>query len=812
MSPEETASSNLQQYLRRVHDRHSKLDMSLFQSGQERDFSFVSLDTFYVPLRIAGRSPFEEDGRNLQPERMHEGDILSTQLLAPGHRLNRRSRHLTMLGDAGSGKTTILRCLVGALAQAHWQTDKERVQELTGWTGDLLIPFFIPLRHFHHFCANQQRQAISRRSFFHFLSFYFAEHDDLELSPDFYRQVLRTGNCLVALDGFDEVPGEDDRRQVVQVVRALAGDNEVGQNRIILSSRVAAYGGSTQLGGQFQTLWVQNLNREERRTQVEKWVEGITPYSQRQLQAEDVLKRMPDDGSLDRLAVTPMIVTALCVVYFYDHKLPQQRARLYRRCIDIMLGEKLRPDDPGLALAELAGSPDFKRELLARLAYHLHESGQDTTDREQAAHWLKDGFKSAAEAERLPTAREFLDTITVRGALLQERDGAFGFGRQHLTFREFLVGYHLSLNLRARQRRALWSDLLPDDRWREPIRLAVGATMPDNMVVCEDVLEELLEVAQAAADNPALRLAGHRLAAESLLDLGEKERQRVERELQTEIIQGLADCLSEEAVVDPAAGLLPERVMAAATLGELGDPRPGVTTLPPKLTEPIGGQFMFGENNEPRTVEPFAVGIYPVTNAQYEQFMGAGGYGQEAWWSEAGWEWRQGKLRYDWQKMGRPDFEEDTRFNQPNQPVVGVTYYEAEAFCRWLSETFGREYRLPTEEEWEALARGAHGRTYPWGNEWREGLANTKEAELEATCAVGLFPGGSSPHGVFDCAGNVFEWCATWWDEETKRNRVLKGGCWGAFDKRYARCGARYLNSPGGSNNYYGFRVVAPIS
>jgi predicted NACHT family NTPase len=172
---------------------------------------------------------------------------------------------------------------------------------------------------------------------------------------------------LLALDGFDEVPGETARRQVVGVARDLANDPDIGQNIILLSSRVAAYGGATQLGGRFQTLWVQNLNPEEREAQIRRWVEAVSPHTDRPLKVEDILRRMPEGSSLDQLAVTPMIVTTICVVYFYDHELPEQRARLYRRCVDIMLYEKLRPDEPGSQLAMWAGTPDFKRELLARL-------------------------------------------------------------------------------------------------------------------------------------------------------------------------------------------------------------------------------------------------------------------------------------------------------------------------------------------------------------------------------------------------------------------------------------------------------------
>ncbi len=134
--------------------------------------------------------------------------------------------------------------------------------------------------------------------------------------------------------------------------------------------------------------------------------------------------------------------------------------------------------------------------------------------------------------------------------------------------------------------------------------------------------------------------------------------------------------------------------------------------------------------------------------------------------------------------------------------MVGVTWYEAEAFCNWLTATYEAEYRLPTEEEWERLARGQHGREYPWGNDWEEGVANTDESGIEQTSAVGIFPDGISPTGAYDCAGNVWEWCAD--------VRVLRGGAWGDFQD-FARCAARVQGDPYDSGNLVGFRVVSPI-
>jgi len=189
----------------------------------------------------------------------------------------------------------------------------------------------------------------------------------------------------------------------------------------------------------------------------------------------------------------------------------------------------------------------------------------------------------------------------------------------------------------------------------------------------------------------------------------------------------------------------------------------------------------------------------------------------------------------------------------PNRPVVGVTWYEAVAYCNWLLEQLkvsgfklqvGRKpetlnlkpetllVRLPTEAEWEKAARGTDGRRWPWGNEWVEGRANTEEADIGETCAVGCFPAGASPWGVLDMAGNVWEWTVSKWgrtsvyrpdygypyDPTDGREdltgpdlRVVRGGSW-SLVQRLARCAFRNRNIPVVFVDYLGFRVVVSLA
>jgi formylglycine-generating enzyme required for sulfatase activity len=111
---------------------------------------------------------------------------------------------------------------------------------------------------------------------------------------------------------------------------------------------------------------------------------------------------------------------------------------------------------------------------------------------------------------------------------------------------------------------------------------------------------------------------------------------------------------------------------------------------------------------------PFWLSKYPVTNSQYAVFIQDGGYSRREFWSDEGWKWVQDN------QIALPGRWRNADFNAPNQPVVGVSWWEAEAFCRWAGVV------LPTEQQWEAAARGPAGLVYPWGDDWESGICNSE--------------------------------------------------------------------------------------
>ena len=220
------------------------------------------------------------------------------------------------------------------------------------------------------------------------------------------------------------------------------------------------------------------------------------------------------------------------------------------------------------------------------------------------------------------------------------------------------------------------------------------------------------------------------------------------------------------------------------------------------------GYFQMGSSSGERkdeqpmhfvTTSAYFIDKYEVSNAEYSRFVQA-------------------------TKHPQPLFWQDERFNHPDHPVVGVNWYDAIAYAQWK----GR--RLPTEAEWEKAARGNDGRLYPWGKKWDKGFhlffVNVfgMDDKYAHTAPVDYYQSGASPFGVFNMAGNVWEWCMDWYAPDFYRNspeinpmgpeksgmKVLRGGSWvNSIDSVQVILRAR--NSPHARNKMYGFRTVLPV-
>jgi formylglycine-generating enzyme required for sulfatase activity len=269
------------------------------------------------------------------------------------------------------------------------------------------------------------------------------------------------------------------------------------------------------------------------------------------------------------------------------------------------------------------------------------------------------------------------------------------------------------------------------------------------------------------------------------------------------------------AMLDDPALSHQRRLEIGDRLAHEGDTRPGVGLRPDGLPDlswcvvPAAQVVVrWGVNGlmptESRTFEVGALRIsrYPVTHAQFQVFRQApDGFADSRWWTGL---------------AVRPSEAGTQRYPLANRPAEHVSWYEAVAFCRWLSLRLGAEIRLPYEQEWHLAASGGDAdRVYPWGATWDKLRANVEDAALRQTTAVGVYPAGAAPCGALDMIGNVWEWCLNADIDPTYAilsgnfHRVLRGGAW-ATGRPKANTWYRGGDIPTRRRSNIGFRVVMP--
>ncbi len=195
----------------------------------------------------------------------------------------------------------------------------------------------------------------------------------------------------------------------------------------------------------------------------------------------------------------------------------------------------------------------------------------------------------------------------------------------------------------------------------------------------------------------------------------------------------------------------------------------------------------------------------PITNGQYAAFVAETGHpapdvDRATWKSYRLAHPYSATRRHAWAGARPPPGRE-------RHPVTLVSHDDAIAYAAWIGRETGRRWRLPTELEWEKAARGADGRRFPWGDAFDPGRLNSHDAGPFATTPVGAFPGGASPFGLLDAAGQVFEWTAT--PAGQPGRYIVKGGSWDDKGCGVCRPAARHSRPAGLKHILIGFRLVA---
>ncbi len=808
-TPRESPEALQRRYLISLQNYCNFLPLAVF--AEERDphsSSRLKLKDVYINLHTTeivdktGKPVALEKRETLKRRAASEKE----EELRPLAALEAAAQHeaLVILGDPGSGKTSFINDLMFALAEKHLRPQSDLP---ANWPHSALLPVRVLLRELAvslekkdaAACMSQPHQ--NRQ---HNLSRMVAEHIAEHLvdyeAADFaagLADAIDQRRCLIVFDGLDEAP--PGQRSLVRFAVEAFCANHNG-NRFIITCRIRSYEGSACLQN-FKTVTLALFDKEQIAAFVARWYEALAQIGQftpdqaeaKKQDLQQAAQRLPES-----LVANPLLLTAVANVHANNVELPRHRVKLYKSASAILLRRWQEQRAGKISLFEEIGLQEDKEmyRALRELGYLAQKMkrGQQSADIPEGEAFSVLSRNFASLPEPLVAAGKFLGYVDQTAGLLIGRGGPSGnvYAFPHRTFQEYFAGCHLAKGSRNFKRELL--KLLPEgDYWRLAGQLGVEELLynDNNDGPAMDVVYHLCPEKEPDLGNTSA-WRGISWAAFFSLEIG------LTRIQQDELGGGgpaFLSRLQQRLVTILEKSLLParERAEAGYALAKLGDPRPGVCDFVPQMWVSLpGGKFKMGddqgEDNEKPVHEvelsPFKISKYPITNAQFETFMKAGGYAEQKWWSKQGWEYCQ---KENWEA---PRWWDDDRFNLPNQPVVGVSWFEAEAFCAWLSEQRAkaeergvkserRIVRLPTEAEWEFAARGIEGRKYPWGNdEPTVERANYKDSQINHTTAVGSYPLGVTPEGIFDLAGNVWEWCLDSYGEkyyaECKKKGVVK--------------------------------------
>ena len=715
---------------------------------------------------------------------------------------------LVVLGEPGGGKSTLTRRLAGMLACATHASPDEAEQawqaEITTSFGRWLLPVRIVLsRWASRLSVNSRGTADDLiEECLHILG-ETARLPGAEQKAHFIHRLLANPpTVLLLLDGLDEVANEAQRERLQRAVADFCRD--YGNVPLLVTCRIRSY-----------MAWLRNdtalplpafvlgpLTDDAIDQFIERWhaeltwagiyTETAATHAQQRLRhaLADTKRR-----DLQAMAKTPLLLTMMARVN-YSKGLPDSRAALYEEYVRQLLWEweRLKQDDQGQPtnLEQLLRDANVAQTSLERalsqLAYSVHEqaSSQDAvdiarTDLRETLERIHPGREEAKAAWAVRVLR-LIDDRTGLIYAVDQRTYRFS----HRTFQEYLAARWLA----GGKYLPKFKEKIDQEQWREVVLLALGyqIAVQSEYDSALDVIDELLpDSPTRATDWQRLLLLGeayvHLLTPQRA---GEAEQQRQARRIAATLPPLLTQAMHDRDL--PAT----QRLEAGLILADLDLDPPGLDDFVPAPD----GQFKIAR--------------YPVTNKQYRRFVEAGGYAEKRWWGKKGW---AEKEEYAWTE---PRFWDNPRFNRATQPVVGMSWYEACAYCAWLTAELrhngtldkNAEVRLPTEAEWMQAAH-ADERVYPWGKEFDPANANTEESQLEQTTPVHLYPGGITPEGVWDLSGNVWEWT----NDVAKEGWIwVKGGAYYRVSG-VVTSSARGWSNPYSRNVFNGFRcVVVPIS
>jgi formylglycine-generating enzyme required for sulfatase activity len=747
---------------------HSTFDLK--HLGEKKDPEDIEISKAYI--RIETTNPFykgeaEKDMKKesllkkgeKEKKKRAKDDELKEPATIDIEQLMSRISCIVLRGQAGMGKSTLVKHLTYTITGGMCRTLLKDT-----------LPVLVFLRDLSGILKEKLKKSDDMITFESLLQTYLKKSKS-GLGWPVVERYMSAGRALFLLDGLDEVTDSDNiRAELVKTIALFYHENK--KNRFLITGRPHGIAGDAEKKFKEHIFDIQDLNEEKIFTFINDWFREVS--SKAAGKAAEISRKMTADiranDKVYELISTPLLLTAICILYKDGETIPEQRADLYNRVVERLLVGRFSGVKSVIEVPKA-------REYLMNLAFSMQQGELKEIEPVEAVEKLRkvikqvEGESNTAYKDRL---RALFAVIEPDCGLLGRSSGDKIFF-SHLTFQEFLAGKHI-LNEDLG-----YKGFIKKPWWKETLLLYLGYLNIEHKAKSHGIIKSIFKEADQSAEEPEKTYLWL-LACRALSEFQESNRYEEVVALARERLYTLINSYADVKV----------RFEAGEIVGKLGDFR----IRKDNIIKVEAGEFKRGsdkkgahDDEKPvRTIylDSYLIGKYPVTNEEYKKFMDDGGYDNKEFWTGEGWKWKKAK------KISEPLYWHDRKWNGANFPVVGVSWYEASAYAKWLSHKTGKKYRLPTEAEWEKAARGTDGRTYPWSEGIDKNKCNYNETRLRRTSPVGIFPAGKSPYGCFDMSGNVWEWCSDCYDgnyykKSPAKNpqgpahgevRVLRGGDW----------------------------------
>lgn len=752
---------------------------------------------------------------------LDQGNIRGTQRIPLTEIIN-SSRCVAIIGDPGSGKTTFLRyiarkqlndpqkplpviimlsdvyqyALSKSINQPHpsFQSDSDGKLKLT---LDVFLDFLIDLN----------------------------EKEKLELTRIGCEKKIQNGEILWLLDSLDELPSSGARETMVQAITGAA--RRWKSCKFVLTSRPIAMTGKAIPFG-FEVVGIEPMQNEEIRLFLETWTALLFAELNKHKQqdyCDKIYSLITDNSQLRILARNPVMLTCMAVLYYNTKHLPEGRANLLEAVIHWLIHAKERALRPGHEQSK------FIEERYREIALAMFEAAggrKNRIGRRWAASKIAYSFERGEEAALQFLSREENET----GLIVRRGEGDLAFW--HIWFQEYLAAMEIA-GKTDEENIGWWSkirDRLDDIEWREVLSLVPACLYRLGSDRVDLFFERLSKSCIGIKFATKLRRIG--LGGRILRDLLVIGYKPVNVQSWQHVLNDVVPILK----TPDKNTKLEERYEALVAYGLGGDDR--LINFDKTWSFLRGGVFYMGAQSDDSSslnydsdaapwespvtkvnISDYEFRKYPVTVEEYKLFISDDGYVTRDYWTDNAWNWCS---ENDIKTPG--DWEDQLLF--PNCPITAISWFEAIAYCQWLTlkNSSGYIFRLPSETEWEyAVRRGIpSGQRFGWGNILKEGdnaEANWAGCNLRKKSPIGMFPESNTVDGLTDMIGNVEEWCADSWSpshigypedgtprvDQYEHRKVVRGGS----TIRYLRlCRPTYRSRTSIVKRYHtiGFRPV----